>query len=200
MVYLIITNSHLLFLGLFFVLVACTDLLDGVTARHYKVVSEKRVSYESKVEYLRSRTGPFSIDFTSKSIPLVFYGLRVLLNGESVGQFNPVIQTEKEGDQFVYASPVLGNVSPNDTIEIFYDVANFVRPVKLKVWNITRSEFFYPYDKYYFNITEGPKYYNKNTKIITIPEAFEYDENESYFRCPNNIGNWVTIPLRKQLP
>ncbi len=40
-VYLIITNSHLLFVGIVFVLVACTDMLDGVMARHLKVASEK---------------------------------------------------------------------------------------------------------------------------------------------------------------
>ncbi|MHA1344734.1 MAG: CDP-alcohol phosphatidyltransferase family protein, partial [Promethearchaeota archaeon] len=62
-IYFILSDPNLLFVGILFVLVACTDMLDGVLARKLKVVNEKG----ARLDQVADR-----IFFTSVIFALIF--------------------------------------------------------------------------------------------------------------------------------
>jgi len=77
-IYFILSDPNLLFVGILFVLVACTDMLDGVLARKLKVVNEKG----ARLDQVADR-----IFFTSVIFALIFKLLISKGNNISIGDF-----------------------------------------------------------------------------------------------------------------
>lgn len=115
---------------------------------------------------------------------LNIFDVSIFKNGEQIA-FEPYVEDDKKSPNFPCYS-----VQSNDTIIVDYYLGGKIKPVTDKVlfFNITRSQFFYPFDKDLLTSWTGldQVYYNRIDKVI-LPDSFILIEEESDDICPSAI-------------
>ncbi len=121
-----------------------------------------------------------------KETPRIF-DVYVLKNGKQIA-FEPYL--DFHGDYKKTANFPCYFAQSNDTIVLDYYVGGKIKPVtnKFILFNLTRSECVYPFDKYAFTSWSALDrvYYNRIDKLI-LPNSLILIENESEDCCPSAI-------------
>lgn len=175
-----------------------TSIPENLT--HYEktdnfIFSKNVLDVETIIKYKKIQYPEFTYSWQSDDDTRTIYDLRILRNGISTNQ-PTILKYEKKGEKFVATSKPFP-LNSTDEIIANYKMGNAVRPANKDIlfFNISLTEFFYPFDTYKIKMMEPPTYINIKERKIVIEGLYNIDENETFFQCPNKIGEWVKVPL-----